>query len=301
MKIALTADENRSENIKNALDLIKEDVVLTGKSDVFIKVNFVDTEKQAAATHVDAVRPLLEFIRSIYQGKLSIGEQTKTGPVRDAFEHYGYIDLLNQYDVNIVDMKEGNWEILHLYDSNLKPMDIHYSREMLRSDFLVSIGPPKTHDSATITASIKNIVMGGVSHKHDEKTKIHQGPQVMSLDLYLMAKEHVPELAIIDGFIAMEGDGPVNGDAVDWKIAIASCDAVAADIFTADLMGFDLSKVGHLWYLQKMGYGEGDINKMEIVGESPDSHRRKFKPHPWYDWQIKWQDERVANLLGIRY
>ena len=245
MKVALTSGDNRSENIRDALDLIKDEIDLTGKSGIFIKVNFVDTEIQAAATHVDAVRPLLEFLRTRYNGKLSIGEQTKMGPVRDAFEHYGYNDLLNQYDVNIVDMKEGNWETLHLYDSAFKPMDIHYSREMLESDYLISIGPPKTHDSATITASIKNVVMGGVSHKHDEKTKIHQGPQVMSLDLYLMAKEHVPELAILDGFVAMEGDGPVNGDPVDWKIAIASCDAVAAD-----LIGFDLSKIGHLWYLQ---------------------------------------------------
>jgi len=301
VKVALTSGDNRSENIRDALDLIKNDINFTGKSDVFIKVNFVDTEIQAAATHVDAVRPLLEFIRSKYGGKLSIGEQTKMGPVRDAFEHYGYNDLLNQYDVNIMDMKDGNWEIIHLYDSNLNPMDIHYSHEMLKTDYLISIGPPKTHDTATITASIKNVVMGGVSYKHDEKTKIHQGPQVMSLDLYLMAKEHVPEMAILDGFVAMEGDGPVNGDRVDWKIAIASCDAVAADIFAADLMGFDLSKVGYLWYLQKMGYGEGDIQKMEIVGENPDDHRRKFKPHSWYDWQIKWKDDKIASLLGIAY
>jgi uncharacterized protein (DUF362 family) len=301
MKVALTAGDNRSENIRNALDLIKDDIDLTGKSDVFIKVNFVDTEIQAAATHVDAVRPLLEFVRARYDGKLSIGESTRDIPAIQAFKNYGYIDLLKQYDVNIVDMKERNWEILHLYDSNLKPMDIRFSQEMLRSDYLISIGPPKTHDSATITASIKNIVMGGVSHKHDDKTKIHQGPQVMSLDLYLMAKEHVPELAVLDGFVAMEGNGPVEGDPVDWKIAIASCDAVAADIFAADLMGFDLSKVGHLWYLQKLGYGEGDIGKMEIVGENPDKHRRQFKPHPWYEWQIKWKDERVANLLGIEY
>jgi uncharacterized protein (DUF362 family) len=301
MKVALTAGDNRSENIRRALNLIKDDINLAGKSDVFIKVNFVDTDIQAAATHVDAVRPLLEFIRARYDAKLSIGESPQDISALQAFKNYGYMDLLKQYDVNIIDMKEGNWDILHLYDSDLKPMDIHFSREMLRSDYLISIGPPKTHDSATITASIKNIVMGGVSRKHDEKTKIHQGPQVMSLDLYLMAKEHVPELAILDGFVAMEGDGPVLGDPVDWKIAIASCDAVAADIFAADLMGFDLSKVGHLWYLQKMGYGEGEIRKMEIVGENPDNHRRKFKPHPWYDWQIKWKDERVANMLGIEY
>lgn len=301
MKVALTAGNNRSENVRNALDLIKEDIDLTGKSDVFIKVNFVDTEIQAAATHVDAVRPLLEFIRSRYDGNLRIGESPRDITARQAFEQYGYLDLLKEYEVEIVDMKEGSWEILHLYDSNLNPMDIHYSQEMLRSDYLISIGPPKTHDSATITASIKNIVMGGVSHKHGEKTKIHQGPQVMSLDLYLMAKEHVPELAILDGYVAMEGNGPVEGDLVDWKIAIASCDAVAADIFAADLMGFDLSKVGHLWYLQKMGYGEGDIRKMEIVGRNPDNYRRQFKPHPWYEWQIKWQDQKIADLLRIEY
>jgi len=301
MKVALTAGDSRSENIRNALDLIKDDIDLTVKSDVFIKVNFVDTDIQAAATHVDAVRPLLEFLRARYGGKLSIGESTRDISALLAFENYGYMDLLKQYDVDIIDMKEGNWEILHLYDSDLNPMDIHYSREMMKSDYLISIGPPKTHDSATITASIKNIVMGGVSHKHSEKTKIHQGPQVMSLDLYLIAKEHVPDLAILDGFVAMEGSGPVEGDPVSWKIAIASCDAVAADIFAADLMGFDLLKVGHLWYLQKMGHGVGDILKMQLVGENPAHYRRKFKPHPWYDWQIKWKDERVANLLGIVY
>ena len=103
MKVALTAGENRSENIRKALDFINDDIDLTGKSDVFIKVNFVDTDIQAAATHVDAVRPLLEFIRSRYDGKVSIGESTMMCPVQDAFEHYGYIDLLNQYNVNIVD------------------------------------------------------------------------------------------------------------------------------------------------------------------------------------------------------
>jgi hypothetical protein len=50
-----------------------------------------------------------------------------------------------------------------------------------------------------------------------------------------------------------------------------------------------------------MGYGEGDIQRMDLVGENPDNHRRNFKPHSWYDWQIKWKDERVANLLGIEY
>jgi uncharacterized protein (DUF362 family) len=298
-RVALTAGGDRARNIETALDLIKGDIDLTGKSNVFIKVNFVDTVIEPAVTHPDAVRPVLELLRGQYDGKITIGESTMQGPVEDAFEHFGYLDMLKKYDVGIVDMKEGNWEILHLYDSEFHPMDVHYSREMLKSDYLISIGPPKTHDSATITASIKNIVMGGVSHKHDDKHKIHQGPPAMNLDLYLMAKEHLPELAVIDGFVAMEGDGPVSGEPLDWKIAIAICDEVAADALAAEMMGFKYTTVGYVWYLHKKGYGNADPEQMEILGENPDNYRRQFKPHSWYDWQQKWPDERVNKILGL--
>ena len=65
-KVALTAGDSRHDNIRKALDLINEDIDLTGKSDVFIKVNFVDVNNQVAATHVDGIRALLEFLRERY-------------------------------------------------------------------------------------------------------------------------------------------------------------------------------------------------------------------------------------------
>ena len=296
--VALTKGGTRSENIDKALRLIEKDIDLTGKSDIFIKVNFVSNENQLAATHVDGVRALLEFLRERYSGKITIGEST-LGPAQLGFEKFGYLDLVKKFDVSLVDLNEMDWEMLDLYDSEMRPMQVHFSKQLLESDFVISIGPSKIHDMVVVTLSIKNLVMGGVSYKHNDKGKVHQGYPVMNLNLYLMATRCKPDLSIIDGFKGMEGQGPVMGIPVDWGIAVASCDAVAADCLTANLMGFDISNIGYLWYLQKKGYGIGDISQMEIRGENPDRLRRSFKPHSTYSRQTEWHDERIKNLLNI--
>jgi uncharacterized protein (DUF362 family) len=297
-KVAFTAGGSRSQNINTALHLIESEINLTGKSNLFIKVNFVSTDVQAAATHVDGVRTLIQFLKERYSGKITIGEST-LGPARPGFERYRYLDLVKEFGVKLIDLNEGDWEIIQLYDSEFRPMKIHFARQMLESDYLVAIGPPKTHDSVVVTLSIKNTVMGGVSYTHNDKGKIHQGPPVMNLNLYLMASKCLPKLAIIDGFTAMEGDGPVYGNVVDWGIAVASCDAVAADCLVCGLMGFDISDIGYLWYLQRKGYGVGDASQMEILGENPAEYRRKFKPHSAFTWQKKWRDDRVNKLLDL--
>jgi uncharacterized protein (DUF362 family) len=297
-KVAFTAGGTRSQNIGNALRLIEKDIDLSGKSDLLIKVNFVNTEIQAAATHVEGVRALLQFLRERYSGRITIGEAC-LGPASSGFHNYGYQGLVKEFGVRLVDLNEGDWEILDLYDSEFKPMKVHFSKQLIESDYLVAIGPPKTHDSVVVTLSIKNVAMGGVSYKHNDKHKIHQGPQVMNLNLYLMAAKRLPDLSIIDGFTAMEGNGPEYGDPLEWQIAAASCNAVATDSLTAGLMGFDVSEIGYLSYLGKKGYGATSPGQMEILGQKPENYKRKFKPHSTFASQKLWRDERVNRLLGF--
>ena len=297
-KVALTAGGTRGQNIDSALHLIENDIDLSGKSDIFIKVNFVNTERQLAATHVDGVVVLLQFLRKRYNGKITIGEST-LGPAVEGYKRYDYLDLAKEFNVELVDLNDGEWETIELYDSALHPMKVHFARQLLSTDYLIAIGPPKTHDSVVVTLSIKNVVMGGVSFRHGDKRKIHQEPAVMNLNLYLMASKCRPQLSIIDGFTGMDGDGPEFGDPVDWRIAVSSSDAVAADCLTAEMMGFNVSDIGYLWYLQKKGFGAGDTGKTDILGENPRQYVRKFKPHSTYEQQRQWRDERVTKLLDI--
>jgi uncharacterized protein (DUF362 family) len=177
-------------------------------------------------------------------------------------------------------------------------MKLRYARQIVESDYRIAIGPAKTHDCVGVTLSIKNMAMGALAEGGD-KRKMHCGYPAQNLNLYLLEKAFPIQLAVNDGFIGMENDGPVRGTAIDWGVAVSSCDPVAADCLTAHLMGFDITETGYLWYCQKLGLGVGDINKMNIVGAKAEDCKLKFKPHSAFEAQKKWRDPAVDKLLGI--
>ena len=297
-KIALTKGGNRSQNIDAALRLVENEIDLEGKQNLFIKVNFVSTHNQLAATHVDSVRPLLKFLRGRYDGKITIGEST-LGLADAGYERFGYLDLIKEFGVELVDLNDSEWELIELYDSALRPMKLHFARQVIDSDYRIVIGPAKTHDTVVVTLSIKNLTMGGLSFTHGDKQRMHQGYPAHNLNLYLLAAAYPPHLGIIDGFIGMEGDGPVFGDPVDWGVVVASCDTVAADCLAAQLMGFEVSDIGYLWYCQRKGLGVGDMRDMDILGANPKDCYHRFQPHSTYEEQKYWRDEKISKILKI--
>ncbi len=297
-KIALTKGHSRQQNINRSLRLIGDEIYLNGKKSLFIKVNFVSTQNQLAATHVDALRPLLQFLRERYDGKITIGEST-LGSADVGFKKFGYLDLIEEFGVNLVDLNKGEWEIIELYDSALHPMKLHFARQLIESDYRIVIGPAKTHDTVVVTLSIKNLAMGGLSFTHGDKQRMHQGYPAHNLNLYLLAAAYPPHLSIIDGFIGMEGDGPVSGDPVEWGVTVASCDSIAADCLTANLMGFEISNIGYLWYCQRKGLGVSDMRDMYILGEDPKDCYHGFQPHSTYEEQKHWRDEQISKILKI--
>ncbi|MDP8219288.1 MAG: DUF362 domain-containing protein, partial [Candidatus Theseobacter exili] len=77
-----------------------------------------------------------------------------------------------------------------------------------------------------------------------------------------------PGLALIDGIIGMEGEGPASGDAVNTGVLIASSDIVAADAVASVIMGFDPMKNAIIRGGYERGYGEARFDKINIKGDS---------------------------------
>ena len=110
--IALIKGNDRRENIYRSLKLIG-DQVLSGIGDrqILIKPNFVQTNVQLAATHADALRGILEFLRPHYKQEILIGEAAPTAEGTMAgYEHYGYQDLVKEYKVKLVDLNQGAYQ-----------------------------------------------------------------------------------------------------------------------------------------------------------------------------------------------
>jgi uncharacterized protein (DUF362 family) len=146
-------------------------------------------------------------------------------------------------------------------------------------------------------ATAKELAFGNLAPSH--KASMHQGFSAMHLNLFAMAPHLHPELTVIDGFEAMEGNGPCDGEAVDWHIALAGTDWLAVDVATARLMGFALEEVGYLWYCARAGYGAHAPEDIEWVANvAPESVARRFRRHALGSVQDMWRSPRVERQIA---
>ncbi|KON31287.1 hypothetical protein AC482_01325 [miscellaneous Crenarchaeota group-15 archaeon DG-45] len=288
--VAVVRSEGHYEGTREALSLLEDRIVdsIRGKRRVLVKPNFVSTLRQLAATHVDSVRAVLDTVSECYHGRIVLGEGPAIGSLDDGISNFGYGELEDEYGVDVVDLNQDDYLELEGVDSRLEPLKLRVSRAVLDSDYLISVAKPKTHDCVVVTLSIKNVVVGALVGKK-EKDKIHQGTKAINVNIAKLAEKCMPNLAVIDGYVGMEGAGPVSGDPVRLGVSAASLHPVSLDSVMAKIMGFEPSDIGYLHYLDEWGVGEADIDGIEVIGESPDDVRRRFKPHPGYADQLKWR------------
>lgn len=265
---------------------------------VLIKPNLTSVTRQLASTHIDAVRAVLDVVsefnpRSVIVGEAS-GQDTSRG-----FDNFGYKTVERDYGIKLVDLNHDNWEPASIYDEKGEEDRVRIAKTALISDCRISLALPKTHDTVIVTLTLKNMVMGSIVG--NDKQKFHRGYRAINLNLALLGKLLMPHIGVIDGFEGMEGDGPVDGDPVPHRIALAGTDPVTLDAVTADLIGFPPQEIGYLVHAKRLGLGEIDLTKVELGGDSGEisAARRRYRPHRTYQAQKGWKLEgtRLEELL----
>jgi uncharacterized protein (DUF362 family) len=86
----------------------------------------------------------------------------------------------------------------------------------------------------------------------------------------------------------MEGNGPTQGTLVEHRVCVVSPDWLAADRVAVELMGINFANVGYLNYCAQAGLGQGDLQKIEIVGAPIAAHVRRYKLADNIDKQLVW-------------
>jgi uncharacterized protein (DUF362 family) len=293
-RVAVIRGEERAANITAALYAIEEDIDLSGKQRIVVKPNFVTVHRPLCATHVDATRTVIQYLVAHGAQDITLAEGPASGSFADGLRNYGYEPLIAEYGLRVVDLTQDEPMPVEVLDMHLRPKTIHVARTVLESDYRVSVGPPKTHDEVMVTLSIKNYAVGSLVRKR----AIHEGHVAINLNLYKMAQLTAPHLAVIDGFVGMEGNGPTQGTAVEWFMAVTSTDPLAADCFTARLMGFDPHTVGYLHYCLLGHLGKGEPDEMTVIGNvAPETLHHPFRPHDTFAQQHDWQIPNVERYL----
>jgi uncharacterized protein (DUF362 family) len=303
-RVSLAAGEGRFSTVTEALKLLGAAPLEKAASakNILIKPNFVSAYHSLSATHVDAVRAVLEFLLPVAKGDVLIAEGSALGSTRRAYGLYRYRELCEDYGLEFRDLNFDEAEPLSVFDDKYNKVSIKVARTLLESDYRVSVGPPKTHDALVVSLSVKNTAMAAPQKRagplvrvlnrfcgtalYDDKWAVHRGCAVTHLNVFMLARDTLPHLAVLDGHTAMEGNGPVYGEPVEWRIAMASEDPVALDYTCARMMGVEPARVGYLYYCAKAGLGSpGDA---DVIGAEPDKYSREFKLHDTADTHFWW-------------
>ena len=344
-KVSLIKGDDRKENIKKCLSLIKEDLVpIKTAKNILIKPNLVALKPDFANTSVEAVEAMIEFIRELApETPITVGESSASAfyrgiPTTQVFEDYDYYRLEKNYsNISLTDFDNDEDIIESPIHSVVGDTHLRIAKRVEEFDYKISLSIPKTHNFAVATLGIKN--MAGLVLRQDmamihgmkggievdaPKTLLDRLPagavsrarrslpnwlinflfsqyptyrrsvKMIHHNIVELARRTWPDLVVLDGFVCMEGDGPVDGTSVDMKVAIASTDPVKADGVGARLIGFVPEEIGYLYYLQneeKMG----EYSLVNLVGDDLENVKKKFRRHGTYDIQSQWQEASASG------
>jgi uncharacterized protein (DUF362 family) len=279
VRVALVKGDDRKANVRKALERIAGDIDLKGRRPV-IKVNFVSTYVPLCATHPDAVRAIVEFLKDRGEKDIAVAEAASMGTTPMGYEKYGYHDLAKEYGLELIDLnRPESWKTVFVIHPDLKPHPVKIAQPMLNPDhYIISVTRPKSHGQVGVTLTAKNVIMGSLMVM--DKNRMHPtdaGDRVLDYNLFALMQHLHIDLAVIDGFEGMEGKGPISGTPVDHRVAIAGTDFLAVDRVGVEVMGVNFDEIRYLNYLWDGGFGEADLDRIQICGETLEKCRKPYR------------------------
>jgi uncharacterized protein (DUF362 family) len=307
-RVSFVTGTDAREAAYNSLKPLQREIEhAIGDRQVVIKLNFgvVDPAMWLAATDPNQVCGIMDFLGEFYDRKVILSEGTSVTDTSShlGYENFGYTPLMREYDTEFIDHNDLDTQVRFVKDNRGHPFPINIVDLYLHPDkyYYISATRFKPSGGVVITLSLKNIVMGSpINHYkwkkaqgRNEKSFVHQGGnRGQSWNIFMMAASGIqPHLAVLDGVVTMEGDGPLDGTPVEHGVAVASTDWLAADRLATELMGVDYSMVKYLEWCGKMGYGTDDLDAMNIIGPDWRQHIIQYKMNKNYEKQTAWVHE----------
>jgi len=137
----------------------------------------------------------------------------------------------------------------------------------IECDGIVNLPKLKTHGFLRLTGAVKNIfgcIPGMLSHGFHVKIPNPYEFSKMLVSLNLLLK---PRLHVMDGIVAMEGNGPRGGHPVKMGVLLFSTDPVALDTMMCRIVGFEPALLPTNTIGGQYGLGNSNPDEIEIVGD----------------------------------
>ncbi|MHB8057161.1 MAG: DUF362 domain-containing protein [Desulfuromonadaceae bacterium] len=201
---------------------------------VLLKPNMLAAKEPdlAVTTHPALVRVVAELVCEA-GGIVLIGDSPGIGSFSRVAERCGITDAASQSGATLVEFNEA----IEL-QGNGTFRSIRLARAYYEADKIINLPKLKTHEMMTMTCAVKNLFGAVIGAEkagwHLKAGSTRQLFARLMLEIYQIKK---PVLNIVDAIIAMEGNGPGNGDPIRGGLLIAGSNPLAVDVIAGKLAG----------------------------------------------------------------
>ncbi|MHC4474167.1 MAG: DUF362 domain-containing protein [Planctomycetota bacterium] len=239
--------------LKRNLDaFLEENSTLLPKSaqaKILLKPNFNSNMNALTGNTTDlrVITCLIEVLQARGYKNITIGEGTNSGFYRNKIDVASRLrvwDLAKSLGVKLVDLNYSEGSPITFV--NNKRAEV--ARDCLEADLFINLPKLKMHHEVGISVCLKNMMGCLVGQESKKKTHHSLAQNIVHLNKYVK-----PHLHIVDGLIAMEGNGPSDGLPVRMDTIVAGKDPYFIDMVCAELVGMPYREVTYLNVAEEMG------------------------------------------------
>jgi Uncharacterized conserved protein len=260
---------NLKENLYESLEFLKWREYIKKDSIVFLKPNFTfPYYREGITTSPKLLRNLLEILKDRAENVI-LGESNggnHSFKAEDAFMGHNMYEICKETGVELVNLSKLPSRTVK-NDIQGKNVKVKLPQLLMDDiDCFMSVPVLKVHVMTSVTLSMKNLwgcypdTMRCLHHKN------------LSSKLALITKVLNPKIVVMDGIYALDGHGPMYGEAKKRNLLLSSNNPVAIDALGAAIMGIPLKKAEHILIAEKEGLGVTNLEDIKL-----NDNWRKFK------------------------
>ena len=218
--------------------------------------------EKAVITHPVVVGAFARILREEEYENIVLADSCGHGTTRQVIQGTGMDTCLEKYQIPAIDYTKG----VHVDNpEGTQAKEFILPKELLEADCVISLSKMKTHALERITGAVKNLYgcVCGVNKAagHASYPDRYAFAEMLA-DLNRCVK---PRLHILDGIVAMEGNGPSSGTPTPMNVLLFSDDAVALDSVFAALVHVPPAAVPTCVAGAAAGVGEMDLEQIRVL------------------------------------
>ncbi len=231
---------------------------------VLIKPNLLApaTPERAMVTHPLVVKAVAEYVHE-KGGNIQVSDSPAMGSFEKVLKESGIRKALEDFPV---DFREFKNSVEVSVGEPFKKIEV--AEDALSADVVINVPKLKTHAQMLLTLGVKNL-FGCIVGLRKPEWHLRAGVEKERFAQLLIQiyKTICPSITIMDGILAMEGQGPGrSGVPRELGLIIGSSDALALDITVTRMLGLKPEMLLTNKVAADMGLAP---EKIEVDGEAP--------------------------------